>query len=218
MSIATLILGQPGSGKSTSIRNLNPSETLLIQTIKKPLPFRSAGWSVRSKDNPSGNIFVTDSADMICQILAKTHKKIIVIDDWNLTMTNEYMKRSSETGFQKFAEIGRNAWNIMTAASQLPDDVRVYLLGHTEVNEFGQTKAKTIGKMIDQTCPVESMFSIVLRASVINDQYIFSTKNDGQDTTKTPIDMFNAYHIENDLFSIDKSICDYYGIISNVTH
>lgn len=212
MSIASLILGQPGSGKSTSMRNLNPSETLLIQTIKKPLPFKSSGWSVRSKENPSGNIFVTDSADMICQILSKTQKKIIVIDDWNLTMTNEYMRRSAETGFQKFAEIGRNAWNIMTAASQLPDDVRVYLLGHTEVNDLGQTKAKTIGKMIDQTCPVESMFSIVLRASVINEQYIFSTKNDGQDTTKTPIDMFSSSHIENDLNFVDKQITSYYSI------
>lgn len=216
MSIATLILGQPGAGKSTSLRNLNPSETLLIQTIKKPLPFRSSGWSVRSKDNPTGNIFVTDSADMICQILSKTQKKVIVIDDWNLTMTNEYMRRSAETGFQKFAEIGRNAWNIMTAASQLSDDVRVYMLGHTEVNELGQTKAKTIGKMIDQTCPVESMFSIVLRASVVNEQYIFSTKNDGQDTTKTPIDMFKSSHIENDLKTVDESICDYYSIKGTV--
>jgi hypothetical protein len=215
MSVATLVLGNPGTGKSTSLRNLNPAETLLIQAIKKPLPFKREGWSVRSKENPSGNIFVTDNSDTICQIMHKTTRKVIVIDDWNLVMTNEYMRRSTENGFQKFSDIGRSAWEILTTASVLADDVRVYLLGHTEVSELGHVKAKTIGKMIDEKCPVESLFSIVFNTAVINDQFIFLTKNNGQNTVKTPLDMFTETHIPNDLAQIDSVISEYYGVTAN---
>ena len=95
MSTATLILGEPGSGKSTSLRNLNPSEVLLIQTIKKPLPFRSKDWTTITSENKNGTVFVTDQVETIIKAMKRTTKKIIVIDDWNLTMTNEYMRLST---------------------------------------------------------------------------------------------------------------------------
>lgn len=212
MSTAVLILGDSGSGKSASMQHLNPAEVLLIQAIKKPLPFPSKNWKPAAKDNSDGAIFVTDQTNTIIKAMQRTHKKIIVIDDWNLTMTNEFMRRSTETGFQKFSDIGRNAWNLMSAASALPDDVRVYMLGHVEQNDQGQTKAKTIGKMIDQTCPVESMFTIVLRASVVNSQHIFHTQSNGQDTCKSPMQLFDTEHIPNDIASIDEKICNYYQI------
>lgn len=215
MSIATLILGAPGTGKTTSLRHLSAADTLLIQAIRKPLPFKAPGWAARGEAHPAGNIFVTDSAPKICAMLAKTSRKVIVIDDWNLVMTNEFMRRSAETGFQKFSDIGRSAWDILSAASALPDDVRVYLLGHTDTNELGHTKAKTIGKLLDEKCPVESMFSIVLRTAVINGQYIFSTKNDGSDTVKSPIGMFGAEHIDNDLAEVDAAIASYYEIAAS---
>ena len=212
MSIATLILGESGTGKSTSMRNLNPADTLLIQVLAKPLPFKAKGWKLATKDNPTGSIFVTDQTDTIIKAMKKTTKKIIVIDDWNLTMTNEYMRRSTENGFQKFADIGHAAWDLMMTASALPPDVRVYLLGHTELSDQGHTKAKTIGKMIDQTCPVESMFSIVLRSALFNSQYIFYTQNNGQDTCKSPIGLFSDQAIPNDLAAVDAAICDYYEL------
>jgi hypothetical protein len=212
MSIATLILGESGTGKSTSMRNLNPADTLLIQVLAKPLPFKAKGWKPATKDNPTGSIFVTDQTDTIIKAMKKTTKKIIVIDDWNLTMTNEYMRRSTENGFQKFADIGHAAWELMMTAAALPPDVRVYLLGHSELSDQGHTKAKTIGKMIDQTCPVESMFSIVLRAALFNSQYIFYTQNNGQDTCKSPMQLFDSTEIPNDLNFIDQRICEYYEI------
>lgn len=213
MSIATLIIGESGSGKSTSMQNMHPSETLLIQAIKKPLPFRSTGWKVITHDNPNGSIFVTDNTPTIIKAMQRTKKKIIVVDDWNLTMTNEFMRRSAETGFQKFSDIGRSAWDLMTAAASLPDDVRVYLLGHSEQVDGGHIKAKTIGKMIDEKCPVESMFTIVLRAAVINSNHVFNTQSSGQDTCKSPIGLFHDDVIENDLAAVDAAICDYYQLV-----
>ncbi len=212
MSIACLVIGESGTGKSTSLRNMNPEEVLLIQAVKKPLPFRSKNWKPVTHENPSGTVFVTDKTDTIIKAMQRTTKKIIVIDDWNLTMTNEYMRRSTENGFQKFSDIGRGAWNLMMTAASLPDDVRVYMLGHTEQNDQGHTKAKTIGKMIDQTCPIESMFTIVLRAAIFNSQYIFCTQNNGQDTCKSPIGLFADQAIQNDLAEIDAAICGYYEI------
>lgn len=212
MSIATLVLGEPGSGKSTSLRNMDPAHTLLIQTVRKPLPFRSSGWAEFSKDNPSGNIFITDQSSEIINIMRKTKREIIVIDDWNLIMTNEFMRRSAETGFAKFSEIGRSAWDVLMAASSLPKNVRVYLMGHVETDESGHIRAKTIGKLISEKCPVESLFSIVMRTAVVNGSYLFHTKNSGSDTCKTPIGLFDSELIENDLSIVDSSVYQYYQI------
>jgi len=65
MSVATLILGSSGSGKSTSLRNLNPAKTLLIQCIKKPLPFRATGWKTRITLKSEGNVIQTSDPVLI---------------------------------------------------------------------------------------------------------------------------------------------------------
>lgn len=212
MSTPILVLGESGSGKTTSLRNLDPANTLLIQAISKPLPFKAKGWKLHSKEAPAGNMFVTDNAQQIIALMRKTSRKVIVIDDWNLLMTNEFMRRSTETGYQKFSDIGRSAWDVMTAAASLPEDVRVYMLGHVSTDETGHIRARTIGKLLDEKCPVESMFTIVLRTLVVNGNYLFSTHNNGQDTCKSPISMFADDHIENDLALVDEVVFQYYDI------
>lgn len=217
MSIATLIIGNSGTGKTTSLRNLSPADTLIIQCLKKPLPFPSKGWSVIKKGVEGGSIYQTDQAPNIVTAMQRTKRKIIIIDDWNALMTNQYMRRSAENGFQKFADIGRDAWNVLTAANELADDVRVYLLGHTETSEQGTTKAKTIGKMLDNTCTVESMFTIVLKSMLVNGVYQFSTQNSGADSCKSPMEMFKSEAVDNDLAEIDRAICEFYDIITPTT-
>lgn len=210
MSIAAFILGESGTGKSTSMRSMNPSETLLIQAIKKPLPFRSSGWKYLSKEG--GNILVCDQSAQIIAAMHKTQRPIIVIDDFQYILANEFMRRTDERGFDKFTDIGKHAWDILCAASSLPDHVRVYILSHTETSESGRVKAKTIGRMLDEKITIEGMFSIVMRTSVINGQYLFSTKNNGSDTVKTPLGLFDADHIDNDLAAVDAAIVDYYQL------
>lgn len=210
MSIAAFILGESGTGKSTSMRSMNPAETLLIQAIKKPLPFRSSGWKYLSKDG--GNILVCDQSAQIIAAMHKTQRPIIVIDDFQYILANEFMRRTDERGFDKFTDIGKHAWDILCAASSLPDHVRVYILSHTETSESGRVKAKTIGRMLDEKITIEGMFSIVMRTSIINGQYLFSTKNNGSDTVKTPLGLFDADHIDNDLAAVDAAIVDYYQL------
>lgn len=212
MSISTIVLGESGTGKTASLRNLTTEGTLLIQAIKKPLPFRSNGWGYFSKENTSGNIFVKDDKDSIIHLMHKTTRKVIVIDDVQYIMANEYMRRSHETGYQKFTDIGKGIWEIMNAASSLPDDVRVYLLWHNQTDESGNSKAKSIGKMLDEKITIEGMVSIVLRTAIVNGNYLFATKNSGHDTTKTPMGLFEDETIPNDLASVDAAIQEYYQL------
>jgi predicted ATP-dependent serine protease len=212
MSIASLILGQSGTGKTTSLMNINPAECLLIQSVSKPLPFRSKDWTLWNKDTASGNIFHTDNAGKICEIIVKSKKKIIIIDDFQYVMANEFMRRSGERGFDKFTEIAKGAWDVMNAASNAGDDKRVYILSHTETSETGQTKIKTIGKLLDEKITIEGLVTIVLRTARINSEFVFLTQNNGSDTVKSPIGMFASEHVPNDLAAIDTAIVDYYNL------
>lgn len=210
MSIATLILGNSGSGKSTSLRNLDPAHTLLIQCIKKPLPFRPLGWKTRETLRSEGNVIQTDSPAMIEKIMRGSPHEIVVIDDYQAVMVNELMARSSETGYAKFSDIGKSAWNIFRAAGDLAANRRVYILAHTQTDDFGNVRMKTVGKLVDATLVPEGFFTIVLRTEVTNGNYLFSTQTNGQDCAKSPINMFNERHIANDLKMVDESIVSFY--------
>lgn len=217
MSIATMILGESGTGKSASLRNLTPENTLLIQAVKKPLPFRSSGWKQATKDNPNGSIYVSDDSANIVKAMGRTAKEIIVIDDFQYVMANEFMRRVTDVevgnaAFAKYNEIARHAWDILTTAASLPDNKRVYILSHTSTDDFGKTKIKTIGKLLDEKIVMEGLVTIVLRTDVINEQYIFHTKNSGRDTVKSPMGLFESEHVENDLAAVDAMLCGYYNL------
>lgn len=192
---------------------MKAEEVLLIQALKKPLPFRSKEWAHYDKEKaPKGNIHVRDDSELIIKAMQSTKKKIIILDDFQYVLANEFMRRSAETGYSKFSEIGKHAWDILIAAAELPDDVRVYILAHTETTETGKIKAKTIGKMLDDKITLEGMLTIVLRTSVINGNYLFSTQNNGSDTVKSPMGLFEDETIENDLAAVDAAIQEYYSI------
>ena len=215
MSIATIILGESGTGKTASMRNLDPAHTLLIQAVSKPLPFRSKGWQPASKENPNGSIYCTDSSQHMVAAMQRTKKEIIVIDDFQYVLSNEFMRRVTDVAkgneaFAKYNEIARHAWDVLMAATSLPDNKRVYILSHTGTDDFGKTKIKTIGKLLDEKIVIEGLVSIVLRTQVQNGNYLFSTKNNGADTVKSPIGLFDSELIENDLAAVDAAIFHYY--------
>lgn len=212
MSIATLILGASGSGKSTSLRNLDPAKTLLIQCIKKPLPFKAKGWKTRVTLKSEGNVIQTSDPALIEKCMRNSHHEIVVIDDYQAVMVNELLNRSSEKGYDKFTDIAKNAWNVFNTAGALDAHRRVYILAHTQTDDFGQTRMKTVGKMVDQTLVPEGYFTIVLRTEVVNGNYKFSTQTNGQDCCKSPIGMFADTHIDNDLAAVDASISEFYDL------
>jgi len=217
MAITTFIIGESGRGKSRSIKNLDPKETVVIKAIEKPLPFKSKDWKRLNKENPTGSIITTDSYVTIVAAMDaavnKYNKKIIVIDDAQYIMANEFMRRSSEVGFSKYTELAEHFWKIITEANALPDDIRVYILSHEDEDQNGNIKAKTIGKLLDEKINITGMATIVLRAIRNSDgEYLFQTQNSGRDVCKSPEEMFDKDYIENDLKYVDEQIKDYYGI------
>lgn len=208
MSVATMVLGHSGSGKSASLRNMNPAETLLIQVIPKPLPFRNNWKPVQE----GGNIFVSSDSAAIVAAMQKTSRPIIVIDDQQYLLATEFMARAFETGYTKFSEMGVHYYNVMKAATELAPHKRVYLLSHTDTSDAGVVKAKTIGKMLDEKVTVEGLVTNVLRAQVINGKHVFSTRNSGSDTVKTAMELFADEHIDNDLAAVDAAIVEYYNL------
>lgn len=210
MSYATLILGESGTGKTASLRDLDPSKTLLIQPVRKPLPFRANGW----REGKGGNIFVSDDPIRILDVMrrAPNHFEVLVIDDWQYILANMYMKARDVKGFDKFTAIGGAGFDIAKAASELAPEKRVYILAHTTTDEYGNTRIKTLGKLLDDKIVVEGMFTTVLRTHVENGKYTFLTKNNGHDTVKSPIGLFEEGEIENDIAAVDAAICDFYGL------
>ncbi len=196
-----MILGESGTGKSTSMRNFVSDELSIINVDGKVLPFR----------NQFKKIVKTDDPVKILELLSKSTSKVIIVDDAQYIMSNMYMKRAQERGYDKFVDIGQKMFNIVDCVKSLPDDVIVYFLWHTEITNDGTTKAKTIGKMLDSTVTIEGKFSIVLRTSVEDGKYTFLTQNNGQDTVKSPMGMFEG-PIDNDLKLVDSTIREYYGL------
>lgn len=203
MSIGVFILGNSGTGKTTSLRNFKSDEILYINVAKKPLPFRAA-----FSETVEGDSYV-----QIAKAINNTTKKTVVIDDCQYLMANEFMRRSSEKGYDKFTEIAKNFWTLVNASNNdLGRDVIIYFLAHTDINDNGQEKMKTIGKMLDEKICVEGMVSIVLKTSVKDGHYTFTTQNNGHDTVKSPLGMFDSYEIDNDLKAVDTTIREYWGL------
>lgn len=113
---------------------------------------------------------------------------------------------------EKFTEIGVNFWNLVNEVQKLPENKIVYFLHHLEVDEYGNSKEKTIGKLLDDKICIAGMFSIVILAEKQDKEFVFDTQNDGQSPAKTPIGMFPDRVIENDLVLVDKGIREFYDL------
>jgi hypothetical protein len=128
---------------------------------------------------------------------------------------HEFLNRSAEIGYTKFTEMAIHLHSILLTAGQLTDpSKRVYILSHSDTNELGRTKFKTIGKLLDEKIVVEGMVTLVLKSIVQDNNYLLTTRNSGMDTVKTPMGMFSETEpkIPNDLKLVDQVICEYYGI------
>lgn len=203
MAIPVLILGESGTGKSASLRNFKKNEVAIINVAGKPLPFKNDLLKMQ-----------TDDYQKITRALLGMKSKTAVIDDAQYLLANEFMRRSSEKGYDKFTDIAKNYWSLITdtVVRKMPADKIVYFLSHLERDQNGYEKVKTIGKLLDEKITVEGLFTIVLKTHVEDGKYSFATHNSGMDTVKSPIGMFADDLIDNDLKMVDDIIREYYDI------
>lgn len=218
MSNISLIIGESGTGKSTSIRNLNPLETFIINVIDKPLPFKGyrAKYKSLSPDGMEGNYYATDDYAKVIKVAnhistKRLDIKTIIIDDFQFIMTNEFMRRCMERGFDKFSEIGNHAWSILNALKSLREDIDCFILSHSEMDETGKMKLKTIGKLLSEKYGMETAVSMLLQTQINDGTYSFVTQGDARHIAKSPMGMFEDKVIPNDLAFVKNKMNQYYN-------
>lgn len=201
MGIPVLVLGESGSGKSTSLRNFSENEIGIFNVAGKPLPFKKKIPKVDNARYPQ-----------ILKGLKEPKLKRYVIDDSQYLMAFQMFDRAKEIGYGKFTDVALDFRNLIDfIITQTPEDLIVYFLHHVERSEDGRIKAKTSGKMLDNQLTVEGLFSIVLLCVADGGNHKFITQSDGTTTAKSPMDMFDI-EVDNDLKMVDDTIREYWEL------
>lgn len=205
MAQMVLIMGESGTGKSTSMRNCNPETTAVVNPVGKPLPFKGK-FTMLNNETDARKItkFMKEQAF--------AGKKLIVVDDFQYILSVPYMNRIKESGWDKWNDFGANYYEIMEICKELPDDVIVAYMTHTETLENGVTTIKLIGKLLREKITIEGLFTVVLRTGINESKYYFYTQNSGKDTVKSPIGMFPTYAIDNDLNYVADKMRNFYEV------
>ena len=202
MGIPVLVIGESGSGKSTSLRNFKPNEIGIYNVAGKPLPFRGKFPMMQTVNDP----------DAIMNSLVRNGVNCYAIDDSQYLMAFKLINKVNERGYDKFTEIAKDFKDLVdTVVNRTSPDTIVYFLHHTERTDDGHIKAKTSGKMIDNWLTLEGLFSIVIMAVTSEDKHKFVTQNDGTSTCKSPIGMLEN-PMDNDLKAVDTAIREYYEL------
>jgi hypothetical protein len=216
------IVGQTGTGKSSSIKHLNPEETYIINVAKKELPFKGSEklYNVEKK-----NYKEVDDANEISRLLKTIsdkapHIKNIIIEDSNYIMGFNIVAKATEVGFTKFSVMARDMVDLFRTARQLRDDITVFYLTHPETIEDGGEiigyKIKTAGKLIDNQVLLEGLLTVCLYTSVEETKdgsatYSFVTNRYKKMPAKSPDGMFAETKIPNDLQLVVNTLNEYYN-------
>lgn len=210
MGLPVLILGESGSGKTTSLRHFKQDEVGIISVVGKPLPFKSNLKTCnlnREAKKRNENRYT-----LLKKIIKTSDKNTIVIDDSQYLLSFDSFDKAKVKGYDKFTDLAVDFEKFLEfCIDEVPDDKIIYFLHHTETTDAGKTKFKTIGKMLDQQLTVEGLFSIVLLCEARKQEHVFVTQNEGNSTAKSPMEMFEL-EIDNDLKFVDKTIREYYGM------
>lgn len=198
MGVAVLILGDSGSGKSTSLRNFEEGEVGIFNVMGKPLPFRK-------------KLTKADHANYgtIQQVLKANNLRAYVIDDAGYLMSLENFRRAKETGYGKFTDMALNFERVMEWSTQTDADTIVYIMMHVDRDANGRIKPKTIGKMLDEKFCIEGACPIVIQSTILDGKHVFVTKGDGLNGAKAPMDMLPDV-MDNDLAEVDRLIREYW--------
>lgn len=224
MGQLVFLVGKSGSGKSTSLRNLNSDETVIINTDQKALPFKNFRLNYSEEKR---NYRKTSDVSIVLATLKKVNElpnvKTVVVDTWSRIMTDAIMNPSfrAEKGFDKWGKMAAAQYDLINFINDsMREDIIVYLIAHPETHYddagFSSERIGVQGKMLEKFVP-ESFSTIVLYAEIVKtpgqpNKHVFRTVSSGNDTCKTPLEMFEENEVENDLIAINETIREYYSI------
>jgi len=210
MARVICVAGESGSGKTTSIRNLNPAETYYIDCDKKGLSWK--GWK-KQYNAENKNYIATDIPAVVDKLIAgindkMPHVKYIIVDTINGIMIGDEMRRINDKGYDKWADLAQSIWGIVDKAYSYRDDLTIIFLAHTQTerddNGYQFTRIKTNGRKLEKIM-LESKFTTVLIAKCIDGKYIFETKAKNS-TAKSPLGAFDTDTIDNDIVAVIKAL------------
>lgn len=213
MSRVICIAGESGSGKTTSLRNLDPKTTFIIDADRKGLSWK--GWKAQY-NKEAKNYIQTSDVDKIKSLLQNisekaTHIKTVVIDTLNTIMVDDEVKRMKEKGYDKWIDLAQCVWELVSDAHLYRDDLTVVFMAHTQTERddsgFYFTRIKTSGRKLEKIC-LESKFTTVLFAKCIDGRYIFETHAKNS-TAKSPMGAFEENEIDNDVAEVIKRLEEY---------
>lgn len=213
MSRVICIAGESGSGKTTSLRNLDPKTTFIIDADRKGLSWK--GWKAQY-NKEAKNYIQTSDVDKIKSLLQNisekaTHIKTVVIDTLNTIMVDDEVKRMKEKGYDKWIDLAQCVWELVSDAHLYRDDLTVVFMAHTQTERddsgFYFTRIKTSGRKLEKIC-LESKFTTVLIAKCIDGRYIFETHAKNS-TAKSPMGAFEENEIDNDVAEVIRRLEEY---------
>jgi hypothetical protein len=209
------VMGESGSGKTSSMRNLDPASTYYIDCDKKGLSWR--GWR-QQYNTDAKNYTRTDDQAFVLRLLhaindkeSTRHIKTVIVDTINGIMVADEMRRSKEKGYDKWLDLAVAIYDIIDYALTMRDDLTVIFVAHTQTdhdeNGYMFTRIKTSGKKLDKIT-LESKFPVVLLAKVIDGKHVFETKANFS-TTKTPMGAYEEQYIDNDIAEVLKVLAEF---------
>lgn len=213
MAKVIAVMGESGSGKTTSCRNLPPGETYYIDCDGKGLSWK--GWR-NQYNKESKNYKRTDDAETVKKLLDNIDEKCpqikyVVVDTINGIMVGDEMRRVKEKGYDKWQDLAVSVFNIVNDANGYRDDLTVIFMAHSETDRDDDgyifTRIKTSGRKLNKIV-LESKFTTVLLAKCINGEYIFETKTQNS-TVKTPMGAFDTSTIPNDIMAVIAALEDF---------
>lgn len=215
MSKVICIAGESGSGKTTSMRNLDPETTMYIDCDKKGLSWK--GWR-NQYNGEKKNYLKTDFPQVALQALKKIDKeeqykniRVVVVDTINGLMIADEMRRCKEKGYDKWQDLAQSIYDLIDYALTMRDDVTIIFVAHTQTdhddNGYMFTRIKTSGRKLDKIT-LESKFSTVLLSKCVDGKFLFETQANFS-TAKTPMGAFAEKEIDNDIVQVMKALEEY---------
>ena len=208
MAKMLLIIGEGGSGKTSSLKNLSPKEHFYIDCDKKGLNYK--GWKEDYIEKK--NYFKTNDGEIVSKLLQeisnnKPEFKYVTIDTINSIMIADEMKRMKGKSYNEWQDLAKCIFDLIDIVPDLRDDLTVIFIGHTQTEDDGFTRLLTNGRKLNKI-GLEKYFNTVLLSKAKDGEYIFETRANNS-TARTPMDAFDELEIPNDITKVLEVIKEY---------